>query len=128
MKVIKNEDVVYFDVDQTLILYEGTPGAENEPVALVLDPLRNRRIEFKEHSAMVRLLKEANQRGSFVVVWSRGGWEWATNVVEALQLTPYVNQVMTKPLVYFDDKDVKEWLIYRVYLEPGTRYKQHAED
>jgi len=124
MKTVKSEHVVFFDIDQTLILYKDTPGADTEPVVLVLDPIRNKRIEFKEHTAMTRLMREEYHRGAYIVVWSRGGYEWAANVIEALGLEECVQQVMSKPVAYFDDKPVAEWMNNRVYLEPGTPYKR----
>jgi hypothetical protein len=57
-------------------------------------------------------------------VWSRGGYEWAANAVRALDLVKYVDEVVTKPMVYFDDKHVTEWLPYRVYLQPEMIYKK----
>ena len=80
-------------------------------------------IKVGVHEPMVRLLKEESHRGSHIVVWSRGGYEWATNVLKALCIEDYVDQVMSKPSAYFDDKDISEWLKYRVYLKPDTIYK-----
>lgn len=123
MKVVIQEHTVFFDVDDTLILTSGSDALES--TIQVKDPLdKEHYIAVKKHSAMIRLLKEEAQRGSYVVVWSRGGWEWAQNVVQALDIEQYVDQVMTKPLAYFDDKDIKEWLTYRVYIPPGVRYKE----
>ncbi len=121
MTIIKSEDTVFFDVDGTLIVGpdEDTAG----PIFKVKDTVTKGYVTVRAHSAMIRLLREARQRGSHITVWSRGGWEWARNVVMALDIVDEVDHVMSKPLAYFDDVDVKEWLPYRVYLKPGTRYK-----
>jgi len=121
MRVNKNEHTVFFDVDDTLIVHHTLETAGR--LVSILDPVNGGYLQFREHTSMVRLLKEESQRKSHIVVWSRGGWEWARNVVLALGLDHMVHQVMTKPTVYFDDKDISEWLRYRVYFEPGTDYK-----
>jgi hypothetical protein len=120
MIVVKNEDITFFDVDSTLVLPFSSPHGK---LIKILDPVTGRDVVQRIHEPMVRLLKEADKRGSWVVVWSRGGWEWARNVVEALNLQKEVDQVVSKPLTYFDDKDIREWLPHRVYIEPGTDYK-----
>jgi predicted phosphatase len=123
-KVVKNENIVFIDVDDTLILHTNEfDMKESSHLICVKDPLKGPDIVVEVHGPMVRLLKEEFQRGSFVVVWSRGGYQWASNVVNALKLNKFVHQVMSKPVVYFDDKDIGEWLKYRVYLKPEQTYK-----
>jgi hypothetical protein len=121
MIVTKNEDTTYFDVDGTLVL---PSDAKHGQLIKVLDPVTGRHVLQRIHAPMVRLLKEADRRGSHVVVWSRGGWEWARNVVIALGLESYVDEVKCKPLVYFDDVSVDKWLPYRVFLDPSVNYKK----
>lgn len=123
MLVIKNEDISPFDVDNTLILDQNTNVDADNLRVDIWDPITKKFINTYVHEPMVRLLKEQKRRNGFVVVWSRGGFEWATNVVKALHLTEYVDIVMSKPRVYFDDLPVKKWLKDRVYLEPKSKYK-----
>lgn len=123
MIIYKKESVCPFDVDETLILHDSKPVSAGDAV-MIKDPLRNRVIQATRHHAMIRLLEEEHHRGSLVVVWSRGGYEWAANVIEALGLTDKVDLVLTKPMVYFDDIPIQEWLTNRVYLKPGTHYKK----
>lgn len=123
MTIIKNENVSPFDVDETLILHLPIEQIALKDRVSVYDPVDKGFIILGINRPMVRLLKEEFQRGSHVIVWSRGGHEWAANVVKALDLSKQVHLVMTKPLVYFDDKAVADWLPYRVYLKPDTVYK-----
>lgn len=121
MRVHKNEHVTPFDVDKTLILpYD--PESKN-PWVWVYDAVTNSKIKMTSHMPNIRLLKEEHHRGSHIIVWSRGGYEWAEAVIEALGLEKYVSDVYTKPYVYFDDLDVKEWMNQRVYLAPDAKYK-----
>ncbi len=120
LKVLKNERVIMCDIDDTLIMHVST--GQNQAIK---DPIRTRYIYVKVNAPMVRLLEEELARGSQVCVWSRGGYQWAVNVLEALGLDklPQEIVVLTKPYAYFDDKDVSEWMKDRVYIAPDTHYK-----
>lgn len=121
MKVIQTENIAPFDVDDTLVVHkEDLRGLKT---VWVKDPACNEEVKLGINMAMVKVLKEEKYRGSTIIVWSRGGWEWAKNVVEALGLQDSVDYVLTKPDTVYDDKPVTEWLTQRVYLAPGTYYK-----
>lgn len=124
-KVIKNENIVFVDCDDTLILHTNAfdMSCNLRDRVNVKDPLGEADIIVEVHAPMVRLLKEEFHRGSHIIVWSRGGYQWASNIVDALKLNKYVHQIMSKPIAYFDDKDISEWLKYRVYLKPDQTYK-----
>jgi len=124
MKTITNDDVAFFDVDQTLVLAIDTPVNPSNKKVAVYDSLTEKFITLYIHEPMVRILREQKRRGSIVIVWSRGGYEWAKNVVNALDLEGCVDYVMSKPKVYFDDLPVKKWLKDRVYLDPKSNYKK----
>lgn len=120
MNIIDIDDIRPFDVDGTLIVDKD----KSTDIVRVYDPLTKKNITFGINKAMVRLLKEEHHRGNAVIVWSRSGYEWAKNVVIALGLEKYVNTVMSKPLVYFDDMPVKKWLKDRVFIGPEVKYKE----
>src|ERR1039457_3557506 len=124
MRIIKNEQVVFFDVDSTLVFSvdpkHPVPGREVK----VYDSVTDSYITMIENQAMVRLLREEKHRGGHITVWSRGGYEYAANVVKALGLESLVDQVMSKPMAYMDYLDISEWLKYRVYLPPTKVYKK----
>lgn len=122
MNVIQSENIVYFDVDGTLVL----PASDRvlDTHINVYDTIEDKLIKLRVHEPMVRLLREEQARGSYVIVWSRGGYVWAESVVKALGLETCVHQVMSKPLAYFDDLPIEDWLKYRVFLSPETSYKK----
>ncbi len=125
MKVISHENIRPFDVDRCLIKEKkGNDWTLRESLAYVLDPLTEQPIEVIVNKAMVRLLKEEKHRGGFVIVWSRSGYEWARNVIQALKLEEHVDLVMSKPVVYFDDTPVENWLKDRVFLDFDFIYKE----
>lgn len=122
MIITKHENVRPFDVDGCLIAdYTEFLGQKS---VNVYDAVTKKFIKVRVNESMVRLLKEEHHRGGYVIVWSRSGYEWATNVIKALDLVPYVDQVLSKPIVYFDDTPVKKWLKDRVFIGPDTNYKK----
>lgn len=103
MMHLAKDNVAYFDVDHTLIMYEWPPERECEAFDIFIENslLSARVVPHRGHVELVKLHKIW---GNGVVVWSRSGHEWAKVVVEALGLTPYVDLVMAKPFYYYDDK------------------------
>lgn len=124
MMVIRNENTVFCDIDGTLILNrKETDGVDYAQVS-IKDPLGEGYLNFNVHRPMVRLVREESHRGSYVVAWSRGGYEWAESVIKALKLEDCVQLILSKPLVYFDDVPIQDWLPYRVFLDPTVPYKR----
>lgn len=123
MLVINNENIEPFDCDDTLVMHVEPDQIPPGESVRVYDAVTKKFITMRINRPMVRLLREAKARGFFVLVWSRGGKRWAADIVKALDLVDFVDIVMTKPLHYFDDKDVAKWLTERVYIEPNVVYK-----
>ena len=123
MKVVDIERTIFCDVDDTLVMHRKPDSMESTPV-WPIDPATGELVKVYRNAPMIKCLLEEKHRGSFVVVWSMGGWEWARNVLTALGIEDKVDLVMTKPFAYFDDKHVNEWLTYRVYIKPEVPYKR----
>lgn len=113
MIVTKNENVVWFDVDGTIIRRPKPGAAEG-----MLIPTGNA-IEFERNGTTERLvpmmthinlLKEFHNRGFHVIVHSHSGWKWAETVVTKLGLEPYVDEVKSKARDYVDDLDANAWM------------------
>lgn len=122
MIILDKENLRMVDVDDTLVMHK-INGHDNKRSVIITDPLGGDKIVLYQNLAMIRLIKEEYARGATIIVWSRGGYEWAKNVVEALKLQKYVTMIMSKPTIYFDDKPVEEWLKDRVYIGPNDSYK-----
>lgn len=105
MQVIKNDHIIGFDVDDTLVMWD-LPDTD----------LRVGGYPVKVHKEHVEAIKKAKARGHFVIVWSQGGQEWANEVVRTLQLQDYVDLVMCKPKWIFDDLPADAWM-KRFYKE-----------
>lgn len=117
MKAIKSEHLIYFDVDDTLILW-------TDKFDVVFEcPHTKNMLQAQRHAGHIRLLKEKKIRGWTIVVWSQGGWEYAKAVVQALHLESFVDYVQTKPQALVDDLNPGIWLPTPLYLDPKKKYK-----
>jgi phosphoserine phosphatase len=123
MQVIRNESVVCFDVDDTLVMWNHVGTALKIPVEC---PYDGSSFDLTPHESHIKLLKNHKARGHIVVVWSQSGYAWAESVIKTLGLSEYVDFIMTKPRTYVDDLPVQEWLQDRVYIEPTSGWGRDA--
>lgn len=98
MFINKNDQIVEFDVDDTLVLWN-----HPNPDFMIEG------IPCKIHNLHVESIKRFHARGQYIVVWSDGGWAWAAEVVRLLGLEAYVSEVRSKSKWHFDDKPQSEW-------------------
>lgn len=94
---IGNENVVFFDVDETLIMWKG--------------------VDWTPNQANINALIREHKRGKFIIVWSRAGGYAAAIAVQQLKLNQYVGLTMAKPNRIIDDKDPSEWMEVSYYKE-----------
>ena len=115
MRVIDKESTIFCDVDDTLVMW-GKDGIVGEDLIEIKEPHYGRVEILAPHKGHIKILKDRKARGSFIVVWSAGGFAWAEAVVKALGLENYVDLVMTKPHAYVDDKVAADIMGERIYL------------
>lgn len=109
MQINKNDHVICFDVDDTLVMWD-------YPINLDSWIVRVGGYQVTPHLYHIEAIKKAKARGHYVIVWSQGGQEWASEVVRTLQLQDYVDLVMCKPKWIFDDLPPDAWM-KRFYKE-----------
>lgn len=125
MKVIDTESTIFVDVDDTLVMWNADIIAANYTSTVrITSPHDGSVSNLLPHRGHIKILKDRKARGSFIVVWSAGGFAWANAVVKALNLEAYVDLIMTKPHAYIDDKQASEIMGERIYLTYGTGYGQ----
>ncbi len=124
MLIVKKENVSPIDIDGTLIIHCKLADIPSGEGVQVYDAVTKGFITVRINRPMVRLVREARSRGDYVIAWSRGGYRWAADVIKALDLVDCVDLVLSKPLAYFDDTEVGDWMKYRVFLGPEVVYKQ----
>ena len=122
MKVINIESAIFTDVDDTLVMWKEAETAKVEDMVCVKCPHYNTEQWLVPHKGHIKILRDRKARGSFIVVWSAGGFAWAEAVVKALELEQYVDLIMTKPHAYIDDKQAAEIMGERIYIPYGSGY------
>lgn len=114
MNYLSNENVVVFDVDETLLFSKNI----NTTQISIEDPYDSKSSrQLFPSEKHIKLLKDQKAKGRAVVVWSHGGAAWAKAAVDALGLASYVDIVMSKPIFHCDDLHAHEILGTRIYLE-----------
>jgi predicted phosphatase len=101
MKVYSSDNSVFFDVDDTLILWNPTPEQKKANGFKYQDD--DGVFTYVPHKIHIESLKNHKSRGHFVVVWSAGGYKWAEKAVKMLELEEYVDLVIAKPKWCYDD-------------------------
>ncbi len=102
----------YFDVDDTLMEWQTCSKHDENAVQV-----RNNGHIFYKKAIWPNIegLKDHAHAGHIVIVWSKGGVEWATAVITALRLEHYVDIVLTKPDWYYDDQPASSWFPERQF-------------
>lgn len=104
MKVIKNENVVPCDIDDTILMWDNP--TVNGPGKLPIQ-FAGRTVYLTPHNYHVDLLKTYKERGYYIVFWSANGWAHAQRAVKALGLQDLADgesgHIQSKPCKYMDD-------------------------
>jgi FMN phosphatase YigB (HAD superfamily) len=117
VEVIKSERTVFFDIDGTLV-HKSDP-KNDAPTILIHDPYSDRMVHRQKHLPHIKLLTNYIARDFTVFVWSKNGYRWAAEVLEALRLSHLPIRVLTKPCVFVDDEPPANWLGEQVFI-PST--------
>ena len=112
---ILNEKVVAFDCDGTLVLWEEDISYWPKGAIFFPNPYyspspytgtRGAGEYLVPHKKHIQKLKSYSKNGYFVIVWSMGGGPWAQSVVDTLELNEYVDLIMPKPNICYDDMSI----------------------
>lgn len=123
MQVIKSEQVICIDVDDTLVMHQRAgPG---DSVVTFLDPYDKTPRRLVVHEPHVKILMDRKARGATIIVWSQSGYQWAEAIIVALGIQKYVDFIASKPVAYIDDKPVQDWMAERIYLSPASNYGKY---
>lgn len=114
MQVFGNENTVFFDVDDTLVMHRPGPQDIVGETGVSLN-LYGETKHYYPNAEHITFLKASKARGFDCYVWSQYGYQWAHEVVKKLNLEPYVKAVLTKPRMYVDDLSAENWMA-QVYL------------
>ena len=113
MIICKKDNPIYFDVDDTLVIWSFSP----EEKDLIQFKYHGHVYTLKPHNKHIRFLKSQKKRSRSVIVWSAGGWEWASCVVKALGIEKYVDVVIEKPILCIDDVPKEKIISSSIYFK-----------
>ena len=105
---IGNDKIVFFDVDDTLVMW-GSPPLDYEGQIVRLN-CHGWQDNYAIYDSNILAMKEHKKRGHTVIVWTQGGVDWAEAVVKGLGLEEYVDAVMSKPSWVYDDLPTSAWM------------------
>jgi len=124
-KIVENENIACFDVDDTIILH---PKPNIDKNQLNIEGYKyfthvhdGKSFLAKPSEIHIKLLKDYRARGFYNIVWSGNGYAHAANILSQLGLMDYVDKIMTKPGRYVDDQNCEDWMGVHIYLEDKNR-------
>jgi len=120
VKTIVSEQVIMWDVDDTLVMHGLIK--KGQKAVHITCPYSGKQETLRVHEPHIKILKDRHARGATNIVWSAGGYQWAVAVVKALELQPYVELVLSKPIIAVDDKPLHTILGEHLYLSPDSTY------
>jgi predicted protein tyrosine phosphatase len=111
-----NDTTIYFDVDDTLIMYDTCDSVCPKCVEVPM-LYKDMPTWVHRHEEHLELLMKHKKLGHTIVVWSNQGASWARRVVDILGIAPHVDYCLSKPHKYVDDiGDPRTFMGERVYL------------
>jgi hypothetical protein len=139
MIVVPCQQTTFFDVDETLLMWYGSPEDLAEYGVWVTSPVSefynedglqktsaNKQL-LLPHRKHIEQLKQHKFRGHTIIVWSAGGWDWAEAAVKALGLEKYVDLVISKPIWFYDDLPCQEFMGKRYYFDDKTEVENEKK-
>ena len=112
MKELPCNQPTYFDVDDTLIMWNPTQeqlDSYGVDFNFFYRNGTNASGRILPHRKHIDQLKKHAMRGHTIIVWSAGGSEWAYAACVALGLEDYVHLALEKPCWAYDDKKPQEF-------------------
>jgi FMN phosphatase YigB (HAD superfamily) len=132
MHVVNSNKLVYFDVDDTLIIWSST----REMLGISDQEWASNTLEIgvgdftttvMPHERHIEFLRDLKCQGCTIMVWSHGGHKWAAEVLKVLDIEMYVDYVMDKPNFYIDDLDASKWMGRRLWHHPTKKITKDPE-
>lgn len=122
--MLKSDNNAFYDVDDTLILWEYDKKTVDPNKLIELVCPDNSRVWVLPHFVHIENIRRAVARGHHIWIWSQGGWEWAELVVKKLGLQDYVprERIICKPKWMFDDLPPEAWTKV-MFLNPNKDNK-----
>lgn len=115
---LKSGRTAAFDCDETLLAWT-FKSDESDIIQLTNEQGQGRK--FKPNRHIIDFLKSLKVQGYTIIVWSAASGNWASRVVEALQLEDYVDLTCDKLELAVDDLlDAKRIIKTVLWIDPIT--------
>lgn len=122
MKILAENNCTYFDCDNTLVIWPEGPRVLRKGTKEFY--YGNEKIHLFPHEPHIRFLKHCHLRGDHIVVWSQNGYAWAEQIVLALDLKDFVDEVRSKPTRHVDDTTKLEDIVgNRIFMSYNPEVK-----
>jgi hypothetical protein len=108
MILIDNPNVIFFDVDDCIVLWNPPPDPDGKLKYFDIETPHGIQVLPVNQSTIDDLIQH-HMQSHYVVVWSQGGHEWAKQVCDSLGITKKVNMIMNKPKWIVDDLPTTAW-------------------
>lgn len=112
MQIIKEDKIIFYDVDDCLVFWPEHLKYNPEDIIEIdsLYPIIGGEQTYKltPNHNVIEDLKNKSKQEFFIIVWSAAGYEHAEEIVEKLGIIFFVNIVMSKPLYIVDDLKPEE--------------------
>lgn len=127
MIVLECNQTTFFDIDETVLIWDVPPGMEDQTIVFDNFGINVRLLPHFKH---IEQMKRHKARGHTVICWSAGGWAWVKAVIETLKLEQYVDLIIEKPSWFYDDLPAREFMpeINRVYYDYKTLKQKNDTD
>jgi hypothetical protein len=121
MNVIKSEQVICVDIDQTLVLHGKV--RKGQRAVTVTNPHTKEQKIMRVHEPHIKIITERLARGATLIVWSAGGHAWAEAVLKALKISHPNIFVFSKSVAYVDDKRASQFMGEHINMDPDDDYR-----
>jgi predicted phosphatase len=116
MIVLENDNVVCFDVDDTLVIWNVPQSMMDQTITFDNFGVD---VQLLPHHKHITLMKQFKARGHKVIIWSQGGYQWAREIVKKLDIEQYVDIIICKPKWLVDDVPPSGWTSVSYIPLPG---------
>ncbi len=112
---------VYFDVDDTLILWPHTTDRLSVSQLCDIDALaplvKIHGFWYRKHLKHIAEVVKQKLLNKTIVIWSANSAQWAKDVAIALDIDKYVDYFLDKPEFYFDDRSLTDQSFKQLYFD-----------
>jgi len=126
--VLWNDQAVFVDCDDTMILWSYPEGIDTRHLTHAKDVHGNDTLVFLNHQRHIDFVKRLYRQGVMVIVWSAAGTRWADHTADILGLDGFVTVTMCKPKFMLDDLSADKFMPKNTFLDPFNPMKDKDED